>query len=184
MAYKLWMTAMLSFFDDDLKLAVALASVGVYMAVILLANPYLRKGDDRLHLLLLAQTMALITTTQTLVSVESSLLYQGPTDFILSAGLILLVLGGVFVFLGMCVQNVRKMKVLKNFGAKQAGLQDAKEQKHTKSPQPLEQHQAVLISNPLHMETQQRRRTFVAFSDAHKPPKPPKPPRRAQTAKQ
>lgn len=72
MAYKLWMTAFLPFFGDSTRIQLALGSVGVYTAIILLANPYLRKGDDRLHLLLMAQTLSLITTTHTLLATNNA----------------------------------------------------------------------------------------------------------------
>jgi len=51
MMHKLFLVALLAFFPGDLQLPFALAIVTLYSCLILVMNPYIRKGDDRLHLL-------------------------------------------------------------------------------------------------------------------------------------
>jgi hypothetical protein len=58
MLHKLFMTSILPLFPNAIVLQVALGILALHLCSILLANPYARKGDDRLHLL--AQCMLLV----------------------------------------------------------------------------------------------------------------------------
>jgi hypothetical protein len=50
MAHKLFITSLVAFMPWELQMSIAMAACFLYMAVILVGRPYLRKGDDRLHL--------------------------------------------------------------------------------------------------------------------------------------
>jgi hypothetical protein len=60
MAHKLGATSLIAFFPYEVQLPMAMVMMFAYLAVLLVMNPYIRKGDDRLHLV--AQTELIMIT--------------------------------------------------------------------------------------------------------------------------
>lgn len=58
MAHKLTMTSLVAFFPELVQLAIGMVVLAAYLIILLLLNPYIRTGDDRLHLV--AQTELLL----------------------------------------------------------------------------------------------------------------------------
>ena len=60
MAHKLTLTSLLAFAPDSAQSSVGMAAVIAYLAYILWNAPYVRKGDDRLHLVVQIEARALV----------------------------------------------------------------------------------------------------------------------------
>jgi hypothetical protein len=59
MTHKLTLTSVLAFFPWEVQLPLAICIAAAYLIVILLTNPYIRKGDDRLHMVAQIELMCL-----------------------------------------------------------------------------------------------------------------------------
>jgi hypothetical protein len=96
MVNKLFMTSLLTFFPVNVRMQFAMAWTAGFAIVLLVNKPYLRKGDDRLHLLAQCELFLLVLAAYTLhVSGE----LPESLGTLLSILLIFLVLGFVIYFL-------------------------------------------------------------------------------------
>jgi hypothetical protein len=109
---KLFLTGLIFFFPPTLELPINMAVLGLYLILLLVVNPYIRKGDDRLALFAQSELFILAMFGYTLTFEEA--LEGDLTDVILS---ILLILGVFMVtgtFLVMSIRNSTKIyKTLK-----------------------------------------------------------------------
>ena len=51
MAFKILITSVISWLPNHIETPAGMAVVGAYVALLLVWDPYIRKGDSRLHLL-------------------------------------------------------------------------------------------------------------------------------------
>jgi len=109
MFHKLFLVAVLAFFPNDLQLPFALAVVTSYSCLILFTNPYIRKGDDRLHLLCQTEIYLLLLSVYVF---QKDLTVDSVLDGILSAVLIVMVLVFFAFFVPQVVLILLKMCVL------------------------------------------------------------------------
>jgi hypothetical protein len=104
MAHKLIATSLIPFFPEMYQLPMAMLVMLAYICTILVMNPYIRRGDDRLHLL--AQT-ELILIVMAGNNFQNQKYYDGGIDIALSIVLICMIIGffGSFV---VSVANIAK----------------------------------------------------------------------------
>ena len=69
MAHKLFLTSLVAFLPQDAALAVGVGVAGLYLGVLLVVSPYVRKGDDRLHLFVQCAILMILMCVQTFVGV-------------------------------------------------------------------------------------------------------------------
>jgi len=79
-----------------------------YTIIILLGQPYLRKGDDRLHLFVQIELLLVVLAGYILVTTEAVGLPEA-TDLLLSIVMIIMTVGVMTLFAGMAVMNLRKI---------------------------------------------------------------------------
>jgi hypothetical protein len=106
MLHKLFMTSILPLFPNAVVLQVALAVLTIHMCSILTANPYARKGDDRLHLL--AQCMLFVMVLCGLVYRQTQTIDE-TMDIAMSVVLIGMAIGLVLYVLFQVVSVARKL---------------------------------------------------------------------------
>jgi len=107
MANKLFMTSILAFFPSTAQVQVALVWNTMFTMVLLLIQPYLRKGDDRLHQIAQIEIYALILMAYTLTHPLQP--FDPTTDALLSAILILITLCFLIYFIVQATLGIRKL---------------------------------------------------------------------------
>lgn len=110
MAFKLFMTSIIIFLPNRYELVVAFASIGVYLMIILLRQPWYRKGDDRLHLFSVMEMLIIAALGQTIQNTPE---YPEEVDIALSVLLILMTIVVGIVTLTMSVRNLHKVIINK-----------------------------------------------------------------------
>jgi len=108
MIFKLFMTSILALFASSFALQVAACVVVLYMSVHLFVVPYVRKGDDRIHVLSLSE-LFLIALAGLVINAEG---LTDSSDVILSVLLIILSIFFFLVLLFISFRNV--VKLLRN----------------------------------------------------------------------
>ncbi len=110
MLFKLTMTSLVPFLPNDLEMPGALGCVGVYIVLMLLMQPYIRKGDDRLHLLSLTELFLVIMMALTMES-------MGSLDFVMDLMVSIVLIGmTIMVVLITILMSVRNLlKVFRSF---------------------------------------------------------------------
>jgi len=112
MAHKLIMTSLLAFMDVSFQMPAGMIVATIYLGIILLGRPYLRKGDDRLHLF--AQTEIYLIVLAGFILFDSAAVgLDERTDILLSTVMIMLTVGVFLAFLIMAFMNVKK--IVRNF---------------------------------------------------------------------
>lgn len=106
MAFKLGMTALIPFLPHRFELPVACCAVTLYITMLLLLKPYVRKGDDRMHLLTLCE-LYLFCLVGYIISVEGA--YTEAVDALLSTLLISIMFALVLAFVTMSLRNCKKL---------------------------------------------------------------------------
>jgi hypothetical protein len=108
MLHKLTLTSLLFFVSDELQMPFGMLVTTVYTILILYFRPYVRKGDDRLHLFVQIELFLVIQAGFILFTTAGTTLdYE--TDVLLSAVLITVTIALVLIFLLMAFKNIRKM---------------------------------------------------------------------------
>eukprot|EP00475_Leptophrys_vorax_P011277 TRINITY_DN17792_c0_g1_i2.p1 TRINITY_DN17792_c0_g1~~TRINITY_DN17792_c0_g1_i2.p1 ORF type:complete len:1027 (-),score=223.25 TRINITY_DN17792_c0_g1_i2:56-3136(-) len=125
MSHKLFMTSALALFPDNSVYIVALTVLGLHFIGLLWMNPYVRKGDDRLHLLCQG-VLFLYVLGGYVYSMATE--YDPTTDASLSVLFIAMVVGLVAYVISQVVSVARKLyKIRQNRVKKQAGAAAAVE---------------------------------------------------------
>jgi len=120
MTHKLILTSILAFFPSDAQLPFGMCICILYLIIILLAKPYQRKGDDRLHLF--AQVEISLLMTAGFVFYKEGVTHS--VDVYISVFLILVTIAFIFVFLGQSANIVKKLLKRGLEGEEDLGLQD------------------------------------------------------------
>jgi len=105
MTFKLCVTSGLPFLPHHLELKAAMLSVCAYLMIVLFAKPYVRKGDDRLQILVLAE-LVIMAQVGVILSIEGN--YGEIIDHLLSMFLISLTILCFIVFCVMAFRNCLK----------------------------------------------------------------------------
>lgn len=103
MINKLFLVAFVGFFPDGMQMPAAMIWLLLYLTIVLLVRPYVRKSDDRLDLFAMS-LLVLLCMCGNVLTTERSL--DPSTDFVLSLLLIGLFIGVFLVF------NVMMVKLL------------------------------------------------------------------------
>jgi hypothetical protein len=108
MLHKLVLTSLLVLFPPDAQLPVAMVASTIYTMVILVKKPYYRKGDDRLHLYAQVEIFLLLLAGYAFFrgSIDS---LDDSMDALMSAFLIIVVLGFIGVFVAQSFKILKKM---------------------------------------------------------------------------
>lgn len=104
MIAKFYMTSLLAFFSNQMQLPAALVFMGLYIILALLLPPYLRKGDDRLHLFAQCLVMLLCLCAYVLSDVDSTAeaLDDRFVVVVVACFIYIVVFVYVFVCVGVC----------------------------------------------------------------------------------
>lgn len=108
MGHKLLLTSVIRFLSWDTQVPAGLVVLVAYAGVLLVVKPYIRKGDDRLHLLAQVELFLLIYSADIIRTMGTDRLDQR-TDAALSALLIIITLGFVVMFFVIAGRNIFKM---------------------------------------------------------------------------
>jgi len=130
MMHKLLVTSIVAFFPPLAQMAVAMVIVCVYLMVILATRPYIRKGDDRLHLFAQVEIFLLLMAGNNFNSQDK------PDKFmedVMSAILIIVFCAFILFFLVQCYVNLRKIIGKRCFGEKKP-LKTPKKDSNAKLP--------------------------------------------------
>jgi len=94
MLHKLSLTSMIAFFPFDMQMPAAMAFSFCYTCSILILQPYLRKGDDRL---------ALLSQTEVLLLLMCGHVFNNEIEFdpLMDLVLTVVLIGGIILFFGM-----------------------------------------------------------------------------------
>eukprot|EP00455_Lapot_gusevi_P034603 TRINITY_DN381_c0_g1_i1.p1 TRINITY_DN381_c0_g1~~TRINITY_DN381_c0_g1_i1.p1 ORF type:complete len:769 (-),score=306.56 TRINITY_DN381_c0_g1_i1:325-2631(-) len=106
MLNKLVMTSCIVFFPTSLQLAAGMAVIMLYSMIILIVNPYIRKGDDRLHLFANIELFLMLFITY---SFQEQIDLDDSQDTLVSVILIIISAGFFLFFL---VQSINVLKKL------------------------------------------------------------------------
>jgi len=112
MMHKLAMTSLIAFFPLDAQMPLGLVVLTLYAMVILLGKPYIRKGDDRLHLFAQTELYLIVLCAYILTAYDS---LDNTTDVLLSVLLILITCFIILLAIYMVVMNAKK--ILRNYQA-------------------------------------------------------------------
>lgn len=127
MSYKLTITSVLGFLPHQFQVQAALAVVGAYTILILIAKPYHRSGDDTLHLLVQAETFCLVTIVLTLDAENYQ--YDPVMDAILSILLIVFTCSCVILFVCM-IARIGYKEAIRQIRKGILKRQDAAKERH------------------------------------------------------
>lgn len=110
MANKLALVSLIGFLPLLAQLPSAMAVISTYTISILLIQPYIRKGDDRLHLLANVEILLLLLSAFVLLESEKDNgTLDERTDILASAVLIMLTCGFIVAFLLISGLNIKKI---------------------------------------------------------------------------
>lgn len=107
--HKLFLCSIIPFFPRDATLPVGIAAAGLYMFVLLRADPYLRLNDDRLHLLAQSEIMLVLIAAHLFNSFGPRHVYSVQEDVIMSVALMAITLGVFVLFLGFAGRGIARM---------------------------------------------------------------------------
>jgi len=108
MANKLFLTSLVMFWPVKAQMPAALCWITCYLILCLLNYPWIRKGDDRLHLYCQNNVYLVILAGYVLSSLDQQDGY-GDDDLAMSVVLIILTIGVFILFALMTIQNSRKL---------------------------------------------------------------------------
>jgi len=107
MAHKLFVTAIVAFLPFNYQMPTAMCIVWLYTTVILVGQPYLRKGDDRLHMLCQCELSLVLLSGHVLNTLFST--YDPIMDVVMSIVLIMIVIGFFLIFLAGTLRVLKKL---------------------------------------------------------------------------
>eukprot|EP00808_Paulinella_micropora_P002032 g81900.t1 len=108
MLHKLVLTSLIAFFKNEWQMASAMAFSTFYTCIIVVMEPYLRREEDQLHLLVQTELLMLLLCGYILTEFKTVKLDLA-TDVMLSTILITLNIMVVFVTLGLAGYNLYKL---------------------------------------------------------------------------
>jgi len=108
MIHKLTMTSLLKFFPVDIQMPSGMVAVVIYLWVILMAQPYLRRDDDRLHQFVQVELFLLVCAGYVLYYTQDTGLDRS-TDILLSIILIFITIFLLIAFVYMAGHNIIKI---------------------------------------------------------------------------
>jgi len=129
MCHKLLVTSVIAFFPYGTQMPVAMGMVTIYTMIILAGRPYLRKGDDRLHLFAQTEIFLLLMAGNVFNTQNSP---DALMDVVMSVVLIAAFAAFILFFAVQCLQALQKLfpvcwkKVRQTFRSKKKLEQDAK----------------------------------------------------------
>lgn len=129
MVHKLYCTSLIAFFPRDWQMSMAMVGMYLYLAAILLKNPYVRKGDDMLHQVAQIELIMIVMSGNVFNNPDEVL--EPTMDFVL--GLILIAMTvGLFSWFGSSVgvAMYKSYKMSDVHKAKKASRLDAKTPAH------------------------------------------------------
>jgi len=106
MVHKIFLTALLPFFQPGIQIPAGMFAVCSFTILILLGRPYERPPDDMLHLLAQADLFLFLLGG---LLFSQGLTYDAVSDVIMSAFLIIITIGFIFVFLRQLFFVMRKV---------------------------------------------------------------------------
>lgn len=106
--HKLLLTSLIPFFPNKMELAVDMVVITLYCVVLLILNPYVRKGDDRLHILVQAELLLLSMVGWTMSELEI-VSYSEEINVLMSICMISVTCFLILVFVLLSGRNVYKM---------------------------------------------------------------------------
>jgi flagellar basal body-associated protein FliL len=107
MAHKLFVTAMVAFLPFEAQMPTAMCIVWLYSSIILVTQPYLRKGDDRLHMLAQTELGLVLLSGHTLNTLFGT--YDPIMDVVMSIFLIAIVVLFFLIFLAGTARVLKKL---------------------------------------------------------------------------
>jgi len=107
MANKLFLTSILAFFPTKSQIPIGMAWCTGFTIYLLLSQPYLRKGDDRLHLTGQTELFLLMLMAYVLIEVDSTI--DPTTDILLSLVCIAITVFFICFFLLQATVAIRKI---------------------------------------------------------------------------
>jgi hypothetical protein len=112
MSHKLALTSLIAFLPLDYQMPAAMIVIWIYMTIIYLGQPYIRKGDDRLHLAAQCELLLLMLSAHIFNNVTE---INQSTEDVLAVTLIGLVIGfvgwWVTTMLSVIAKKVKSSKV-------------------------------------------------------------------------
>eukprot|EP00808_Paulinella_micropora_P032171 g2190.t1 len=108
MCHKLVLTSLVAFFHESFQMSAAMAFSTLYTCTVILGEPYLRKEEDQLHLLVQTELLMLLLCGYILTEFKTVTL-DFATDVMLSTILILLNILTMSVTLALAGYNVYRM---------------------------------------------------------------------------
>jgi len=108
MANKLVMTSLVTFLLPDWQLPAAMVFTGCFITLLLIKSPYIRKGDDRLHMFVEIEIFLLLLCGYILQSLNATQI-DSNINLLISIVLIALTIGVMIMMVLMTFRNIRKM---------------------------------------------------------------------------
>jgi len=105
MIFKLVLVALIAFIDQKYQMAAGLVFCAGYTAAMFACRPYIRKGDDKLHLISLVEILCLMMAGNVFTYVNK---YDPLMDVVLSVVLLFTFFGFVLYFGLQCFSVIRK----------------------------------------------------------------------------
>jgi len=107
MIHKLVLVSFIAFMPYNAQMPVGIAVVGCYTMALLICSPYIRKGDDKLHLISQVEILCLLIAGH--VFSTNFLKFDRTMDIVMSVILIIAFLSFILYFVLQCVQALRKL---------------------------------------------------------------------------
>jgi len=102
--HKLLVTSVMAFLPRAAQLSVSMAVVTLYLVVLLLMNPYLRRSDDIFHIICQVEILLVLQVAYVFASLPAGQPFSYTDDVVISVALVGVTL---IVFLGFAFQLVR-----------------------------------------------------------------------------
>ena len=102
--HKLLVTSVMAFLPRAAQLSVSMAVVTIYLAVLLLMNPYLRRSDDIFHIICQVEILLVLQVAYVFASAPAGQPFSHTDDVVISVALIGIT---VLVIVGFAFQLVR-----------------------------------------------------------------------------
>jgi len=103
MASKLFLTSILVFFPVDLQMPFGMAWIASFIVLVLLMQPYIRQGDDRMAMLVQTELLMILLAGATLIALGSfapgSSIDIAMSVVLISATIVILIIFLAFAFI-------------------------------------------------------------------------------------
>jgi len=107
MIHKLVLVSLIAFLPFNAQMPVGIVVIGCYTMALLVCKPYIRKGDDKLHLIAQVEILCLLIAGH--VFATNYLKFDKTMDIVMSVVLIIAFLSFILYFVLQCVQALRKL---------------------------------------------------------------------------